>query len=226
MAEAIVIQADLRDTRGSANARRLRGKGLVPGVIYAGGTEATVVQLRAHEVEQELRRHSGENVMVDVALSGRGDQKVLLKEVQHHPLTGRVLHVDFQAVSLTEMLRVDVPIELVGEPVGEVRDGGSIEQLLRFVEVECLPSDIPDSIQLEVSTLEIGQNLSVGDLAVDPAKLKIIADSEIAVAHVSPPRVVEDDTTEEGAEAADVLEATGAAAEPEVITAKSDETEE
>ena len=223
MAETNVIQAELREVGGSADARRLRAQGRVPGVIYGEGKAATHIRLDAQEVSRELRRHTGENVMVAVAVGDQEGQMVLLKDVQHHPLTGLILHVDFQLVSLTTKLRVMVPVELAGEAVGVTLGGGIQEQLLREVEIECLPEDIPDVILADVSLLEIGQSLSVGDLVPADAGFTVTSAPDLVVANVSAPRVLGE---EEEAEEAEEAAAGAAPLEPEVITEKSGDKEE
>jgi large subunit ribosomal protein L25 len=160
--------------------------------------------------------------MLDVAVGDGKSTKVLLKEVQHHPLTDRIIHVDFQKVSLTDKFKVLVPIEVVGEPIGVTRDGGILELLVREVEVECLPSDIPGQLEIEVSALEIGGHLSLADLVIGSDAVTLSDDSTITVAQVSAPRVVDDDTEETEGE-----EEESTSTEPEVITERSsDETDD
>jgi large subunit ribosomal protein L25 len=165
-----------------------------------------------HGLSQELRRHASEHVMINVALDGGDVRRVLIKEVQHHPISGRIRHIDLLAVSMTEVLRVEVAIELKGEPTGVTTQGGVLEHLAREVEIECLPADIPETLVVDVSGLKIGDSLTFGDLPLDPAKHTLISDADIAVAIVNAPRVAEEG--EEGAAG----EEAAAVAEPEVIT--------
>jgi large subunit ribosomal protein L25 len=99
-------------------------------------------------------------------------KKVLLQEVQHHPVTGRILHADFQEISMTEKLRVEIPVRLSGEPAGVTQQGGVLEHILRAIEVECLPGDIVEQFDVDVSALQIGDRLSVSDIKVDAARLR------------------------------------------------------
>lgn len=222
MAEQATLVANIRDDKGSSNARRIRAAGEIPAIMYDSGNEAVALSLNEHEFEGELRRHSSENVMIDIEVGDQGMTKVLIKEVQHHPLTGRILHVDLQSVSMTETLRVSVAIELEGEPVGVTQFGGVLEQLLREAEVECLPADIPSVLIFDVSELGVGEGLNLDAADLDADKVTMISDGKIAVAHVSAPRVATEDGEEEGEEGE---EGEAAPAEPEVIGAKSEDEE-
>ena len=199
-----------RELKGSSNARRMRRAGQVPGVIYSDGAAAREVSIPAHEFKQILSHHSGEQMMVAIELDGQ-DKSVLLKEVQHEPLSGDVVHVDFQEVSMTKKLKVPVSIELVGEAEG-VKAGGVLEHSLFSVEMECLPGDILEKIEADVSAVEIGGQLYVKDLAVDASKYTILTEGDIIVATVLAPRVGGDAADEEGEEST----------EPEVIGEKKD----
>jgi large subunit ribosomal protein L25 len=202
-----------RDKKGSANVRRMRRAGLIPGVVYGDGGEARQVSLPQHEFEQMLRHHAGEQMMVEIELDGK-PESVLLKDVQHEPLSGSVLHVDFQEVSLTKRLKVEISIELTGEPKGVKTQGGMLDHTLHFVEVECLPGDILEQIEVDVSGLEIGDVLTVKDIELDASKYEILMDDDTAVASVLAPRVAADDEEAE------------AGAEPEVLTEKKKEDAE
>jgi len=202
-----------RDEKGSSNARRMRRAGLIPGVIYSNGSKAREVSLPQHEFKLMLHHHAGEQMMVAIKLDGK-DESVLLKDVQHAPLSGDILHVDFQEVSLTEKLKVQIAIELVGEAEGVITQGGVLDHTLYSVEVECLPSDILEKIEVDVSTLMLGDVLTVKEIAIDTSKYEILLDGDTAVASVLQPRVaVDGDEDEEGVEGAG----------PEVITEKKEE---
>ncbi|HKL22604.1 MAG TPA: 50S ribosomal protein L25 [Tichowtungia sp.] len=208
-----------RDEKGSSNVRRMRRKGLIPGVIYGSGKEAREVSLPQHEFEQMLHHHAGEQMMVSIELDGK-DESVLLKDVQHAPLSDDILHVDFQKVAMNETLIVEIAIELTGDPEGVKTQGGVLDHSMHSVEVECLPADILEQIELDVSALDIGDVLTVEDIQLDSSKYTIHADAETAIATVLAPRLSEeeDEEGEEGEEGAE-----GAAAEPEVITEKKEE---
>ena len=205
MSATHVVSAQKRSGQGSGEARRLRKQGIVPGVIYGQGKSAEPIQVARHDFERELRRHASENVMVDLAIEGADAQKVLIKDVQHHPLTGQIVHVDFHSVSLTEKIRVTVAVELVGEPIGVSVGGGTLENHVREIEVDCLPSDIPAQITVEVSQMEIGDSVMLRDLDLGDG-VSLAGDPDVSIAHLSAARVPEEDEigeAEEGVEGAE-----------------------
>jgi large subunit ribosomal protein L25 len=207
MAKTIQMKADLRTDSGSAPVRRLRRKGLLPGVLCGEGGEARSLQLDRHTFDMMMRQHASDNLVIDLAIAEEPSAKVLLREVQRDPLTDEALHVDFVRISMTRKMRVRVPVELVGTPAG-IQEGGILEHLLRDLEVECLPGDLVDKIQVDVSALKIGQAVLISQIQVPP-KLTVLTGGSVAVAAVSAIKVEE--------EAAPAEEA---AAEPEVLTEK------
>ncbi len=213
----VKLAAKPREGKGSGPAGRLRHKGFFPAVVYGEGKSNRNVQLNEHDFRQTLKGHVSESLILDLDVEGQGMSKVLIKEVQHHPLTGQILHVDFHEISMTKKLRVEIPVALVGDPVGVTQMGGVLEHLLRTVEVECLPSDIIEHVTLDVSALSVGDSLNVGHIQLDPAKYHIVSDKGLAVATVAAPKA-EEEVAPTAAEAA--------AAGPEVITEKKVEGEE
>jgi large subunit ribosomal protein L25 len=222
MVDEDVVKAEARVVRGSAGAGRLRRAGLIPGVVYGGREPPRAVQVTAHALEQALRRHTSENVVIGLEIGGEGVSKVLVKEVQHHPLSGALLHADFQEVAMDKVLRVMIPVELTGVPVGVARDGGVLEQHVREVEVQCLPGDIVEVFEHDVSGLGIHQSVTVSELKVDAERFEVLSDGGITVANVVPPRV---QAEEEEAPEAEAEETPEEAAEPEVITERKPEGE-
>ncbi|MCU0857080.1 MAG: 50S ribosomal protein L25 [Pontiellaceae bacterium] len=210
-----MITVKNRELNGSAGARRLRRDGWIPGVIYSNGAAARSVSLPAHEFQQMLRHHSSEHVMVKVKVEEGKETAVLLREVQHNPLTGGVIHVDMQEVAMDKKLHIEVPIELTGEADGVKNHGGVLDHLLHYVEISCFPADIPESINVDVSALKLSEILLVKDIKVDASKYEILTDANIGVASVSIPKVAEETVVEEEAPAA-----------PEVIREKKAEASE
>ena len=200
MSEAATLMATSREVSGSIEARRLRRSGLLPGIINKDGDieNSRLVHLDSHGFEQMLLHHRSESLVLDLSVDGADPSKVLLKEVQHHPVTGRLLHVDFIEISMTDKMRVRISVAPTGEPIGVSRDGGTLEQLVRDVEVECLPGDLPEQIPVDVSTLEVGQRLTAGDLSL-PEGMELLTAPEIAVVAVQAPRK-EEETTRDAAE--------------------------
>jgi large subunit ribosomal protein L25 len=208
------ITVKSRDIKGSANARRLRRDGWVPGVIYSDGTAARPISLPKHEFEQMLRHHTSEHVMIKIQVDGGKEEAVLLKDVQHDALSDGVVHVDLQKVAMDKKLHLEVPVELVGEADGVKNQGGVLDHLLHHIEIACFPADIPEAIMVDVSGLKLGEMLAVKDIKIDTSKYTILLGAEVGVASVSLPKVVE----EPGAEGA-----AATPAEPEVLREKKPE---
>jgi len=204
--------AKKRDLQGSSNARRMRRVGTLPGVIYGDGEAATAIQLDLHDFEQVLHHHSSETIMVDITVEGEGDSTVLVKDVQHHPVTSDLIHVDLLKVSANKPIQVEIDLQPVGEAEG-VKAGGSLDLVMHSVAIECLPGDLVETIEVDVSEMEIGASLQASDLNLG-AKLTLLTDSDAIVITISGPRAEE----EEG----EVAEG----AEPEVITEKKSDAGE
>ena len=215
----ILVEARPRDDRGKNAARRLRRQGQVPGVLYGGDGKSITLAVNAKQLAAILRSESGHNTIFKVKLP-TGDQPAMLKDWQVDPLFGSLLHVDLLRVAMDVRMHVMVPVHTFGEPQGVKLQGGIFEMVTREVEVECLPSDIPGEIRVDVSELMIGKQLRVGDLPIDAAKIKLVSDPQRVVAHVVALRAEEEKPAEAvAAEAA-------APAEPEVIKKGKKEAEE
>jgi large subunit ribosomal protein L25 len=214
MPEFVVPAESRRETGKNAN-RKLRSRGLIPGVLYATGAEAVPVQVSPGEIGAILKSASGENTLFDLELGGQR-RKVILKEFQREPLRGKLLHADFYEVALDKRLTVKVHIELEGTPVGVKVQGGIVDFVTRELEVECLPADIPAKIAVDISHLELGKHFRVSDLELGD-KVRLLAEPEVVIAHVVLPRaeVAAEAAATEGA--APEAEAAAATAEPEVI---------
>jgi large subunit ribosomal protein L25 len=214
-----VVAAERRTETGKNVNRRLRGRGLIPGVVYGGGRDAEPVAVSPREITSILRSSSGENTLFDIEIEGKR-RKVILKEFQHEPVKGQLLHADFFEVALDRPIEVKVHIELVGTPVGVKNQGGLLDFITRELEVECLPTDIPDKVTVDVSGLELGRHLRVSEVTL-PGRITLLTDPEVVIAHVITPRAEVAATEEEEAAAA----AEGvAAAEPD-LAAKGKEGE-
>jgi large subunit ribosomal protein L25 len=214
-----VVPAESRSETGKNENRRLRSRGMVPGVVYAAGKEAVSVAVSPREIGAILKSASGENTLFDLELGGTR-RKVILKEFQREPLRGKLLHADFYEVALDKTLQVSVHVELTGTPVGVKLQGGIVDFVTRELEVECLPADIPEKFTIDISHLELNKHLRVSDLTLGD-KVKVLAEPEVVIVHVVLPKaeVVAEAAPAEGA----VAEA--GAAEPEVIKKGKTETE-
>ncbi len=218
--KAVKIVAEPRETKGTGPVGRLRRQGVIPAVVYGSGKSAQMIQMNAHDFELALKGHASEHMVMDLEVGQGKALKVLLKEVQHHPVSGKILHADFNEISMTKKLRVEIPIRLAGEPVGVTQQGGVLEHVLRTIEVECLPTDIIEQVSLDVSGLHIGESLLIGHVQMDPAKYTVLSPKEQAVAAVAAPKIEEEPV------AAEAAAVEGAPAEPEVIREKKVEGEE
>ncbi|HEY5621850.1 MAG TPA: 50S ribosomal protein L25 [Pontiella sp.] len=205
--------AKKRTLEGSSNARRMRNAGSLPAVVYGAEKEPVSVEIDAHDFEQILHHAASESLLIEVDVEGEGTIRVLVKDVQHHPVTSDLLHVDLMRVTAGKPIAVDVQIELTGEAAG-VKAGGTIDHVMHSITVECLPKDLVDNIEIDVSEMGIGDVLHVSDLGLG-AEFKVLVDEDAIVASVSAPRAEEEE--EEAAEAG---------AEPEVITQKKEEESE
>ena len=214
--EETKLIARKRDLQGSANARRMRKTGTLPGVIYGDGAEAIPVQIETHAFEQLLHHHASETMLVDVEIEGEGSTSVLVKDVQHHPVTSELVHVDMLKVAADKPIRVEIPVDVTGEAAG-VKAGGILELIMHTISVECLPGDLVESLEVDVSELEIGTSLCASDVKLG-AKLKLLTDPESIIVSVAEPRV-EVEPEEEAEEAEE-------GAEPEVISEKKEDSEE
>jgi large subunit ribosomal protein L25 len=212
MAKEIKVVANKRAKAGSSESRRLRVQGIVPAVIYNDKAESSPIQLNGHDFNMLMRGHANTSLLMTMDLDG-AEKKVLVREVQRHPVSGNLVHVDFFEVSMTKKMRVELPLRLVGEPLGVSLGGGVLQHLLRMVTVECLPADLVEEITIDVTALQIGQSLSVGDIVVDP-KVALITAKDVAVATVTEQKVEEEVKPAEG----EVVEG----AEPEVIVKKKE----
>ena len=214
-----LLEAQPREAGTKNDARRVRREGKIPAVVYGAGKNALTVSVDPRQVSRILHSETGHNTVFDLALDGERT-KAMIVDWQYEPIKGSLLHIDLKRIAMDQKLKVNVPIELVGEPAGVKQQGGILEQIAREVEVECLPGDIPNEIGLDVSELVFGTVLRISDLPKND-KLKYLSDPEQPVAHIITIK-------EEEVPAAEAIagEAAAAPAEPEVIKKGKQETEE
>lgn len=217
MSEVLKIEAESRETFGKNVARRLRHAGRIPGVVYGDQGPSLPVAVDPKEVLRVLRSDAGQNAIFNLEIKGKAPARVMLRDWQLDPIKGNLLHVDMVRIGRDHKLRVRVPIHVVGDAKGVKIQGGIFEFLLREVEVECLPDDIPDSVTVDVTEMMIGRNLRVADLPLNP-KVKTLTEANRVVAHVVALKVEEEKPAEEVAAAAP--------AEPELIRKTRAEDEE
>lgn len=216
--EELLLQAQTRQETGKSKVKSLRRGGFIPGVIYGEGKQATSVKVSRHELLQMVHHHRIENVVIKVKLAedARKDSRpCMIREIQHDPVKGDITHIDFNEISLTKAIKVNVPVETKGEPAGVKSEGGSLEHIMWEIEVECLPTQIPKHFEVDVSALKIGDSVHVKDIAF-PDTVKVLSDPEAVVLSVAAPMKEEVAVPLEGEEKA----------EPEVIKEKKPEAEE
>jgi large subunit ribosomal protein L25 len=192
------LAARLRTGKGKEEARRLRNQGLIPAVVYGQREETIPVTLNPQQLTKALRGGAGERSLINLTIEGLQDgpvtKTVILKEKQVDPVKRTLLHVDLYTVAMDETIHVAIPVHVVGKSVG-VELGGVLEQVLREIEVECLPGDIPPSIDVDVSALDVGDSIHVADITLE--KAKILVDPEQTLVTVVPPTVYEEPVLEE-----------------------------
>jgi len=208
------IKAKVRSEIGGRRPRRIRASGRIPAILYGSGT-AQALELNGREIAEALHGSSSESVLVDLMVETEGGattkKMALIREVQHDPLRDTIEHVDFHQVEENKKLRVEVPVHEIGEAVGVRTGGGILDHALRTLRVECLPKDLPERIDVDVSALEVGQSIHVGEVKL-PAGVAVLNAKELPVFMVLLPTVEEE--VKPGAE--------GAPTEPEVIREKKD----
>src|SRR5919201_4633030 len=197
--DRVRLNVQTRESRGSAASRRLRANGLIPGVLYGNGGEAHPFCIEERELRRVLTGDHGLHAILDVVLDDGGQKAhhAVLKEYQLDPTRPRLLHIDLQEVRLDQAINTQVVVELVGESEG-VKEGGVLSQVAREVNVEALPMEVPDRLELDVSGMAIGDTLRLADLRV-PDGVKLLDDPETVLATVTPPtKIEEEEELEEG----------------------------
>ena len=215
-----LLEAQPREAGNKNAARRVRASGKIPAVVYGAGKDALSVSVDPRQVSRILSSETGHNTIFDLALNGGEQTKAMIVDWQYEPVKGKLLHIDLKRIAMDKKLAVKVPIFLKGEAAGVKQQGGILEQMLREVEVECLPGDIPGHIDADVSELVFGKVLRVSDL-VRSDKFTYLTDENQPVAHVT--SVKEEVVAAPEAAAA---EAAAGPAEPEVIKKGKQEAEE
>lgn len=205
------LKASRRDTGGKGAARKLRGTGQVPAVLYGHGDRTDSIAVDAHELDLLLHHVNPENTLIGLDVDGKRSE-VLIREIQRHPWRPEVLHIDFLLVHGDETLKLDIPVRLVGTPTGVLDDGGVLDQVIYELHVECLPRHIPEAAEVDISGLKVGDSVRVADISIP--NVSILMDGELPVASVLHPRVEEEAPAGEEEPA-----------EPEVLRSKASDEE-
>ncbi|MFA5402832.1 MAG: 50S ribosomal protein L25 [Candidatus Omnitrophota bacterium] len=227
--EELFLDAEIRKEIGRGKVKALKDKGFIPAVVYAEGKEALALKLSHRQLVQLVHHHRIEGVVINLnikddksedngsASDSRSHKKqksrsCLIKEIQHDPVHGEILHVDFNQISLTKAIKVNIPVEAKGEPIGVKQEGGSLEHILWELEVECLPTGIPKNIEIDVTQLKMGESIHVKDIIV-PQGVKVLNDPGAIILSVAAP--MKEEAPAEAVEGE-------AAQEPEVIKEKKE----
>lgn len=208
----IVLNAEKREEIGKKPSKSLRREGRIPSVYYVHGEDSVHVSVDENDFRSILQSEAS---IIDLKIDGKVSKSVI-RDIQWDPIYGDPLHVDFMGINLKEKLQVTLPIYVIGTPLGVSQDGGVLQQIVREIEIECLPLDIPEHLEIDVSHLEIGDNIRIEDLPVDKEKVEVLNEPDQTVAVVRPP-VLEAELEEEAEEEP---------AEPELIGEKKEEDEE
>lgn len=205
----VVLNIEKRGEIGKQAAKRLRRSGKTPGIYYMHGEESVPISLDNKELYLVIHHEAS---IIDLKFDSGDKSKCVIREIQWHPVQDTPVHVDLMGIKMTEKGQFEVPVHLTGNPVGVKQQGGVLEQIIREISVECLPGDIPEHLEVDVTDLEIGDAIRVDQLEID--KVKILTDPSQSIAIVRAPRVVEEE---------DAVAGEDEAAEPEVVGEKKDE---
>ncbi|UCD17659.1 MAG: 50S ribosomal protein L25 [Candidatus Zixiibacteriota bacterium] len=218
--QEIKLTAEKRDGVGKGVARQARMKGYIPGVVYGPETKSFPITMKTTDVEAFLRQHGKSNMLIDLDVAGMpGERKVLIRELQRDPVRGTPRHIDLYQVSMKKKINLSIAVDLVGTPEG-VKLGGILQQVIRELDIACLPTDIPGSVTVDVSSLQIGDSIHVSDISI--GKVDILTNPKRTMVTVVPPTVIK---VEEPAAVEEVEAEVVAEGEAEVEAAPEGEAE-
>lgn len=224
----VTLKVHARTDTGKGVARKLRANGRLPAVIYGHSEDPMPIELEQHNLSATMRQAEGEKLLINLNVDGKDSKKkALIKDIQRDPVSGKILHIDFQHISMDEKIKIEVPVRLEGTADGVKNFGGIMSWNIRRIMVQCLPADIPDKITLDVTEMKIHDSIHVKDIVVE--NYEILDDPEETIVSVIPPTIIkepvaaEGEEGEEGAEAPEAAPEQEEAAEPEVISEKKAE---
>ncbi|MCU0642902.1 MAG: 50S ribosomal protein L25 [bacterium] len=198
----LVLHAEIREITGKEYAKKLRQQGKIPGIFYAQDEAAIPITLDAQNATKVLTSKGG---LIEIQIGSKKKRKAIIKEVQTDPVRQSLVHVDVMGVQLKVKITIEVPIHFLGEAIGVKEQGGILHQYFREIEVNCLPLDIPDHIDIDVSNLKLGDSIAIRDLSIP--NVEILGDPQQHVVSVMAPTVVKEKVAEETPEAAEAAEA-------------------
>jgi large subunit ribosomal protein L25 len=205
--ELIELKTNIRTTTGNGPARRLRQKGQIPAVLYGPGTESVLLSVNIRDIDMILKKGRIGQVLLNLVIPNNGEtstKTVMVKELQLHPVSRNFLHIDFYEVAMDRKIMVNIPVTTTGKAKG-VENGGILQIIRRELEVQCFPLDVPESIEIDITDLDIGDSIHLGDISRQ-SKIEFLDDENFTVVTVVSPKI------EEEAEAVEEAEAEGEAA--------------
>jgi large subunit ribosomal protein L25 len=212
----ITLEVQSREETGTNANRRLRAAGLIPAVVYGGGLDSVAIQVDRKTLHELLKQAGGENAVFLLKMAGTETKRhTMIRELSVDSISRQIIHIDFLRIQMTEKISVQVPIDLVGIPVGVKDEGGVLDFVTREVEVECLPGDIPQGIELDVSNLELGSNYQAKDLELEK-NIELMVEPDKVIVAVAHSRVAAE-VEEAEADAAEIGLLEEEEAEPELI---------
>ena len=222
----IKLKTRIREEKGTKIAHKLRSEGEVPGVLYGHNENPIKLVLPAHELWYILHNATSEHLILTLDVEGTAENDVLtlVRDVQHHPVTGDILHVDFQRISLTEKIKVGVPVILQGLARGVKEFGGILDHGVREITMHCTPKQIPEAIEVDVTDMEIGDSVHISDIVERYSGLEFLDGTNVTLAHVSPPKKLEILKEEAEAEEEAAAEEEGAEEKGEEAAGKGEES--
>ena len=196
---AISLDAELREQHGKGHNRRLRAQGKLPAVVYGNNQDVVSISIDPKNLTEIIRSHGGVNTIFELNVAGKGKDSVMIRDYQIEPIDHKLLHADLIRIAMDKELELSVHVELQGTPVGVRVGGGMLDFVTRTVDVACLPTDIPETIEFDVSDLDLGDYLRASDLKI-PDRVRLLSDEHLVIAHVVAARVEAEPTEEEAVE--------------------------
>ncbi len=216
----VTLTATPRTSTGKGAARRVRMAGGIPAVVYGPEIEPFAISVDERAFHKAAKSVVGGSALIDLEVDGKKN-KVIIRDVQRDPVTSRIVHLDFHAVSMKKPIHISIPIRFVGTPRGVKTDGGIMQTTMREVEISCLPSKIPEHVEVDVTDLGIGDSIHVGDLSIPDAQ--ILSEAQRTIVVISAPTVMKATAAEEEAAAEEAAEAAEAEAAAEEKKAEEEE---
>jgi large subunit ribosomal protein L25 len=223
----VTLKVHARTDTGKGVARKLRANGKLPAVIYGHNEEPLPIELEQHNLTATMRQAEGEKLLINLNVDGKdSEKKALIKDIQRDPVSSKILHIDFQHISMDAKIKIEVPVKIEGVADGVKNMGGIMSWNIRKIMVQCLPADIPDKITLDVTEMKIHDSIHVNDITA--GNYEIMDDPEETIVSIIPPTIIKEEAVaaeegEEGEEAPEAAPETEEAAEPEVISEKKAE---